>query len=72
MCYKAVDYKNPKQLQAALKDAKFKYYFDNVGDWLLDEVIRYIQPNGVISLCGATSNYLNVLGCLVSTAREAE
>ena len=61
LCGKAVDYKDHKALVAALKTTKFKYYFDNVGEWLLDEIIRFIQPKGVISLCGATSNYLNVL-----------
>lgn len=60
LCAKAVDYKNRQALTEVLKTTKFKYYFDNVGEWLLDEVIRFIQPHGVISLCGATSNYLNV------------
>ena len=42
-----------------MKQHKFKYYFDNVGEWLLDLVLLYIQPYGVISLCGATANYRN-------------
>ena len=42
-----------------LKTHKFKYYFDNVGEWLLDLILLYIQPFGTISLCGATSNYRN-------------
>jgi NADPH-dependent curcumin reductase CurA len=59
-CTKAVDYKDQEVLEACLKQNKFKYYFDNVGEWLLDLAIKYIQPYGVLSLCGATSNYLHV------------
>lgn len=54
-----VNYKNQAELVKALKAHKFKYYFDNVGEWLLDLIMLYIQPDGVISLCGATSNYRN-------------
>ena len=56
-CDVVVDYKDQKKLNEVLKTYNFKYYFDNVGEWLLDLIIKYIQPNGVISLCGATANY---------------
>lgn len=59
-CVKTVNYKEKEALEAVLKENKFKYYFDNVGEWLLDLAIKYIQPHGVLALCGATSNYLNV------------
>jgi len=32
-------------------------YFDNVGDEMLDNVIKAMNYHGRISLCGATSNY---------------
>lgn len=32
-------------------------YFDNVGDAMLDDVLRLMNLNGRVSLCGASSNY---------------
>ena len=30
-------------------------YFDNVGGWMLDEVIVDMKPHGVVGLCGRMS-----------------
>jgi NADPH-dependent curcumin reductase CurA len=38
---------------------KFKYYFDNVGEDLLDLILQHIEMNGKIAMCGAIANYSN-------------
>ena len=53
------DYRNTERLKKVLKDNPFEYYFDNVGEEILDLILKYIKPFGRIALCGAISNYNN-------------
>ncbi|KAL4460892.1 hypothetical protein ABPG74_016364 [Tetrahymena malaccensis] len=56
-----IDYKDTNQtFFQKLKKACPKgvdVYFDNVGDEMLDDVLKITNLHGRISLCGATSNY---------------
>ena len=54
-----VDYRNKEKLREVLKNNPFEYYFDNVGEEILDLILKYIKPFGKIALCGAISNYNN-------------
>lgn len=56
------NYKDKKQLVKVLKENKFSYYFDNVGEELLDLILLHIKTNGRIALCGAIANYSNHSG----------
>jgi NADPH-dependent curcumin reductase CurA len=42
-----------------LKNNKFSCYFDNVGENLLDSILKHIEIGGRIALCGAIANYNN-------------
>ena len=53
------NYKNKQELASILKKNKFKYYFDNVGEDLLDFIMLFISNHGRIALCGAIGNYKN-------------
>lgn len=54
-----VDYKDNDKLIEVLKNNKFSSYFDNVGERLLDTVLKYMSIGGKVALCGAIANYDN-------------
>ncbi len=58
---KIIDYQDRNKLREYLKKIKFGKYFDNVGQGQLDLIISTIQNDGVIAMCGAIDNYLDVL-----------
>ena len=40
-----------------MRQNKFSYYFDNVGENLLDLALAYIKNKGKVAMCGAIASY---------------
>ena len=55
----AINYQEKEEMRSRLMENPFSYYFDNVGEGILDVVLETIKPFGKIVLCGAVSNYDN-------------
>src|SRR3972149_6489761 len=57
----SIDYKNG-DLDAALGRTcpdGVDAYFDNVGGWILDTVLRHLVPGGSVAVCGVVADYDN-------------
>ena len=59
--HECINYKSPtfaQDLKAATPD-EVDVYFDNVGGFVLDEMLTRMKRNGTVAVCGAVSGYNN-------------